>query len=86
MYKCGATYHVSFNEPKTEGKCDACGGDLYQRADDTEETVKQRLNAYHAQTQPLIDYYNKRGIVATVLGVGDIKAIFDKVAAALDKV
>jgi len=86
MCKCGATYHVSFNKPKVEGKCDACGGDLYQRADDTEETVKQRLNAYHAQTQPLIDYYTKRGIVATVLGVGDIKAIFDKVAAALDKV
>jgi len=86
MCKCGATYHVSFNKPKVEGKCDACGGELYQRADDTEETVKQRLHAYHAQTQPLIDYYNKRGIVATVLGVGDIKAIFDKVAAALDKV
>ena len=86
MCKCGATYHVSFNKPKVEGKCDACGGELYQRADDTEETVKQRLNAYHAQTQPLIDYYNKRGIVATVLGVGDIKGIFDKVAAALDKV
>jgi adenylate kinase len=86
MCKCGATYHVSFNKPKVEGKCDACGGELYQRADDTEETVKQRLNAYHALTQPLIDYYNKRGIVATVLGVGDIKAIFDKVAAALDKV
>jgi len=86
MCKCGATYHITFNKPKEEGKCDACGGELYQRADDTEETVKQRLNAYHAQTQPLIDYYNKRGIVATVLGVGDIKAIFDKVAAALDKV
>jgi len=86
MCKCGATYHVSFNKPKAEGKCDACGGELYQRADDTEETVKQRLNAYHAQTQPLIDYYNKKGLVATVLGVGDIKAIFEKVAAALDKV
>ena len=54
MCKCGATYHVSFNKPKVEGKCDACGGELYQRADDTEETVKQRLNAYHAQTQPPI--------------------------------
>ena len=61
MCKCGATYHVQFNKPKVEGKCDACGGDLYQRADDTEATVKQRLKAYHAQTQPLIDYYNKRG-------------------------
>ena len=68
------------------GKCDACGGELYQRADDNEATVKQRLTAYHAQTQPLIDYYNKRGIVATVLGVGDIKTIFGEVVKALDKV
>jgi len=86
MCKCGATYHVQFNPPKVEGKCDACGGELYQRADDTEETVKERVQAYHAQTQPLIDYYDKRGIVATVLGVGDIKAIFGKVAEALDKI
>ncbi|MCR3884969.1 MAG: adenylate kinase [Methanothrix sp.] len=86
MCKCGTTYHVQFNPPKTEGKCDACGADLYQRADDTEETVKERLQAYHAQTQPLIDYYDKRGIVATVVGVGDIKEIFGKVAVALDKI
>jgi adenylate kinase len=86
MCKCGTTYHVQFNPPKAEGKCDACGADLYQRADDTEETVKERLQAYHAQTQPLIDYYDKRGIVATVVGVGDIKEIFGKVAVALDKI
>ncbi|MDF0592864.1 adenylate kinase [Methanotrichaceae archaeon M04Ac] len=86
MCKCGTTYHVQFNPPKTEGKCDACGADLYQRADDTEETVKERLQAYHAQTQPLIDYYDKRGIVVTVIGVGDIKEIFGKVAVALDKI
>lgn len=86
MCKCGTTYHVQFNPPKTEGKCDACGADLYQRADDTEETVKERLQAYHAQTQPLIDYYDKRGIVVTVLGVGDIKEIFGKIAEALDKI
>ena len=86
MCKCGATYHVQFNPPKVAGKCDACGGELYQRADDTEETVKERLQAYHAQTQPLIDYYEKRGIVATVIGVGDIKEIFGKVAEALDKI
>jgi adenylate kinase len=86
MCKCGATYHVQFNPPKVEGKCDACGGELYQRADDTEETVKERLQAYHAQTQPLIDYYDKKGIVVTVLGVGDIKEIFGKIAEALDKI
>lgn len=86
MCKCGTTYHVQFNPPKVAGKCDACGADLYQRADDTEATVKQRLQAYHAQTQPLIDYYNKRGIVRTVLGVGDIKAIFAEIAKVLDKI
>jgi len=86
MCKCGATYHVQFNPPKVPGKCDACGGELYQRADDTEETVKERLQAYHAQTQPLIDYYDKKGIVVTVLGVGDIKEIFGKIAEALDKI
>ncbi len=83
MCKCGTTYHVQFNPPKEKGKCDACGADLYQRQDDTEETVKQRLQAYHAQTQPLIDYYNKRGIVKTVLGVGDIKAIFGNITKVL---
>ncbi len=86
MCKCGATYHVQFNPPKVAGKCDACGGELYQRADDTEETVKERLQAYHAQAQPLIDYYDKKGIVVTVLGVGDIKEIFGKIAEALDKI
>ncbi len=86
MCKCGTTYHVQFNPPKVPGKCDACGADLYQRQDDTEATVKQRLQAYHTQTQPLIDYYTKRGIVATVIGVGDIKAIFDKITKVLDKI
>jgi adenylate kinase len=86
MCKCGTTYHVQFNPPKVAGKCDACGADLYQRKDDTEETVKQRLQAYHTQTQPLIDYYNKKGIVATINGAGDIKEIFNNVSKALDKV
>lgn len=86
MCKCGTTYHVQFNPPKVAGKCDACGADLYQRQDDTEATVKQRLQAYHAQTQPLIDFYNKRGIVANINGTGDIKAIFGNIAKALDKI
>jgi adenylate kinase len=86
MCKCGTTYHVQFNPPKVAGKCDACGAELYQRKDDTEETVKQRLQAYHTQTQPLIDYYNKKGIVATINGAGDIKEIFNNVSKALDKV
>jgi adenylate kinase len=86
MCKCGTTYHVQFNPPKTAGKCDACGADLYQRQDDTEETVKQRLDAYHKQTQPLIDFYTKRGIVANINGTGDIKAIFGEISKVLDKV
>ena len=86
MCKCGTTYHVQFNPPKVAGKCDACGADLYQRQDDTEATVKERLQAYHTQTQPLIEYYTKRGIVATVLGLGDIKAIFGNIAKVLDKI
>ena len=86
MCKCGTTYHVQFNPPKVAGKCDACGADLYQRQDDTEATVKERLTAYHAQTQPLIDFYNKRGIVANINGTGDIKAIFGNIVKALDKI
>jgi adenylate kinase len=86
MCKCGTTYHVQFNPPKVAGKCDACGADLYQRQDDTEATVKERLQAYHAQTQPLIDFYNKRGIVANINGTGDIKAIFGNIAKVLDKI
>ena len=85
MCKCGTTYHVQFNPPKAAGKCDACGADLYQRQDDTEETVKQRLDAYHKQTQPLIDFYTKRGIVANINGIGDIKAIFGNITKVLDK-
>ena len=86
MCKCGTTYHVQFNPPKVAGKCDACGADLYQRQDDTEATVKERLTAYHGQTQPLIDFYNKRGIVANINGTGDIKAIFGNIVKALDKI
>jgi adenylate kinase len=86
MCKCGTTYHVQFNPPKISGKCDACGAELYQRKDDTEETVKERLQAYHTQTQPLIDYYAKRGIVANINGAGDIKDIFNNVSKALDKI
>jgi adenylate kinase len=86
MCKCGTTYHVQFNPPKVAGKCDACGADMYQRQDDTEATVKERLQAYHAQTQPLIDFYNKRGIVANINGTGDIKAIFGNIAKVLDKI
>lgn len=65
---CGATYHTKFNPPKTEGKCDECGGDLFQRADDTAETMEKRLSVYEASTKPLIDYYEKAGAYVAVDG------------------
>ena len=63
---CGATFHVVSNPPKVEGKCDACGGELSIRKDDAPETVKQRLEVYHRETEPLKDFYAKRGKLKTV--------------------
>ena len=65
---CGATYHIKFNTPKTEGKCDNCGGELYQRGDDNEATMKKRLSVYEASTRPLIDYYKGAGIYTEIDG------------------
>lgn len=66
--KCGATYHVKFNPPKVESKCDNCGGELYQRADDNAETMKTRLATYENSTRPLIEYYKKAGVYTEVDG------------------
>lgn len=73
---CGATYHIEHIPPKTEGICDRCGKELVQRDDDKEETVKNRLNVYHEQTQPLIDFYTKKGILKTVDGTVNMKDVF----------
>ena len=73
---CGATYHIQFNPTKVEGICDACGEKLILRDDDKPETVKNRLSVYHEQTQPLIDYYTKAGILKTVDGTVDINDVF----------
>ena len=73
---CGATYHVVFNPTKVEGKCDVCGESLILRDDDKPETVKKRLDVYHTQTQPLIDFYTKAGILKTVDGTVDINDVF----------
>lgn len=73
---CGATYHIEHIPPKTPGICDRCGKELVQRDDDKEETVKNRLNVYHEQTQPLIDFYTKKGILKTVDGTVDMKDVF----------
>ena len=73
---CGATYHVVFNPTKTEGVCDVCGKELILRDDDKPETVLKRLNVYHAQTQPLIDYYTNAGILKSVDGTVDMNEVF----------
>ena len=77
--QCGATYHLKFNPTKTEGVCDECGGELYQRADDNAETMGNRLKKYEESTKPLIDYYTKAGVYAEVDG----RQAIDKVTADL---
>lgn len=76
---CGATYHIKYNPTKVEGKCDACGEALILRDDDKPETVLNRLNVYHEQTQPLIDYYNKKGILKEVDGTVDMNDVFNAI-------
>ncbi len=82
--ECGRMYHIAYNPPKIQNKCDECGAELIQRKDDNEETVLNRLKVYHETTAPVIDYYRNRGILMTVSGVGDIEEIFNKVASALE--
>ena len=74
--KCGATYHIEHVPPKKEGICDNCGEELVLRADDQPETVKARLDVYHKQTQPLIDFYAERGILKNVDGTQDMNKVF----------
>ncbi|MBW6502680.1 adenylate kinase [bacterium] len=73
---CGAMYHVTFNPPKEEGKCDKCGTALIQRDDDNEETIKNRLANYNEATAPLLDYYRNTGKIRSVMASGEIDAIF----------
>jgi len=80
---CGQMYNVYFSPSKNESVCDKCGGALFHRDDDKEETIKRRLEVYDAQTAPLIDYYKKSGILKSVTGVGSIDEIFSKVCSAL---
>ena len=76
---CGATYHVEFNPPKVTDVCDVCGEELVLRDDDKPETVKNRLNVYHEQTKPLIDYYEKQGIVHTIDGTQTMEEVFSDI-------
>jgi len=80
---CGAGFHVMFDPPKKEGVCDKCQGELYQRDDDNEATVKSRLQVYANQTEPLIDYYQKQVKLRHVNGVGDMKVIGGRITSVL---
>ena len=82
--KCGATYHIVYNAPKTEGVCDTCGEELVLRKDDAPETVLNRLSVYHEQTQPLIDYYQKQGILREVDGTKELNEVFNAIIAELE--
>ena len=82
--KCGATYHIKHVPPKTEGICDACGSELILRDDDKPETVMNRLKIYHDQTQPLIEYYEKKGILHTVDGTRDLDVVFADIVKILE--
>ena len=80
---CGATYHVKFNPVKVAGKCDKCGGELYQRADDTAETMQNRLSVYEKSTSPLIEYYKKAGKYTEIDGRQPIDKVTADLIAAL---
>ena len=77
--KCGAVYHVKYNPPKVEGMCDLCGGSLMQRDDDREEVVKKRLEVYRKQTQPLIEFYQERGIIYKLDAGKGVEELFEEV-------
>lgn len=81
---CQQMYNVYYSPSKKEGVCDKCNGELFQRGDDKEETIKKRLDVYDAQTAPLIDYYQKKGILKSVAGTGNINDIFKKVCNILE--
>ena len=81
---CGATYHIEFNPSKEEGVCDICKGELYQRADDNEETVSKRIQVYLDETKPIADYYPKKGIIADIDGQQSIDKVFNDIVTALE--
>lgn len=82
--QCSATYHMVFNPPSKSSTCDKCGGELYQRSDDTLETAKNRLDVYNSQTQPLIDYYQGKGVLKEINGDQEISKVLEDILAALE--
>ena len=84
--KCESVYHETFNPPKREGICDECGGELYQRPDDTPETQRRRIEVYLEQTAPLIDFYRRRGLLVAIDGEGEIDVVERQLRVAIDEV
>ena len=84
--QCGAMYHIVFSPPQKDGVCDKCGGELYQRADDTPETHQRRIDVYFEQTAPLIKWYQDRGLLIEVDGEGSIEAVGAELLAAIHAV
>lgn len=82
--ECGATYHIKFSPPKEEDVCDKCGGKLFQRDDDTKETIEKRIQVYTEQTKPLIDYYTKKGLILNIDGSKSIESIFQDIVDSLE--
>ncbi|MGW5739003.1 MULTISPECIES: adenylate kinase [Streptomyces] len=76
-------FHVTYSQPKTEGVCDVCGGELYQRGDDQEETVRKRLDVYHRETEPIIDHYKAQGLVVTISALGKVDEVTKRAMDAL---
>ncbi len=84
--QCGATYHMKFKRPAIDNVCDLCGGELYQRPDDSHESVKRRLEIYEDKTKPLLDYYDEKGILYNVNGMQEFDNVYDDILLVLDTI
>jgi len=82
--RCGAIYHLITNPPKKEGVCDKCGGELYQREDDREEVIRNRLSVYRKQTEPIIKYYEEEGLLVNIDGNREIEEVWDQIKRAIE--
>lgn len=82
---CGTNYHVEFSPPEEEGVCDECGGELMQRDDDSEDTVKERLRVYHENTEPVVEYYRERGVLKEVDGEGSPDEVWTDLQSTIDR-
>jgi adenylate kinase len=82
--ECGANYHVEFDQPEEEGVCDECGGELIQRDDDAEETVKERIRVYHESTEPVVEYYREAGVLEAIDGEGSPEEVWEELRETID--